>query len=89
MQRLGLLSPIDKNGRIVIPKELRRQLGMKNGEDCFEVYLDGDSIILKKSKEEACVFCGETGEILSYEGKMVCLDCIDKLTAQKNFIDIE
>ncbi len=86
MQKLGLLTPIDKNGRIVIPKELRRQLGLKNNVDRFEIYADGDSIILKKSIP-CCVFCGEKGDVLKFGDHMVCLECIDKLTAQKNVLE--
>ena len=38
---------IDDLGRIVIAKEIRQSLNIRMG-DPFEVYLDGDSIILKK-----------------------------------------
>ena len=43
----GIIRRVDELGRIVIPKEIRKSLRIKNGES-LEVYLDGDSIILKK-----------------------------------------
>ena len=47
MKTTGVIRRIDELGRIVIPKEIRKNLRIKNGES-LEVYLDGDSIILKK-----------------------------------------
>lgn len=47
MKTTGIIRRIDDLGRIVIPKELRRNLRIKNG-DTLEVFVDGDSIILKK-----------------------------------------
>ena len=59
MKTTGIIRRIDDLGRIVIPKELRRNLRIKNG-DTLEVFVDGDAIILKKyspmeSIEEAAV----------------------------------
>ena len=47
MKTTGVIRRIDELGRIVIPKEIRKSLRIKNGES-LEVYLDGDSIILNK-----------------------------------------
>ena len=47
MKTTGIIRRIDDLGRIVIPKELRRSLRIKNG-DTLEVFVDNDSIILKK-----------------------------------------
>ena len=47
MKSTGVIRRVDDLGRIVIPKEIRKSLRIKNGES-LEVYLDGDSIILKK-----------------------------------------
>ena len=59
MKTTGIIRRIDDLGRIVIPKELRRSLRIKNG-DTLEVFVDNDNIILKKyspmeSIEEASV----------------------------------
>ena len=47
MKTTGIIRRIDDLGRIVIPKELRRNLRIKNG-DTLEVFVDVDNIILKK-----------------------------------------
>ena len=47
MKTTGIIRRIDDLGRIVIPKELRRSLRIKNG-DTLEVFVDNDNIILKK-----------------------------------------
>lgn len=47
MKTTGVIRRIDELGRIVIPKEIRKNLRIKNGES-LEIYLENDSIILKK-----------------------------------------
>ena len=47
MKTTGVIRRIDDLGRIVIPKEIRKTMRIKNGES-LEIYLDEDSIILKK-----------------------------------------
>ncbi len=47
MKTTGIIRRIDDLGRIVIPKEIRRNLRIKNG-DTLEVFVDVNSIILKK-----------------------------------------
>ena len=65
MKSIGMVRPVDEMGRIVLPKELRRQFNIEDGEDSVEVFVDGDKIILKKYAP-ACIFC-------------VCPDCVRKL----------
>ena len=43
----GIIRRIDDLGRIVIPKEIRRQLGITEG-DPLEIVLDGDRLYLEK-----------------------------------------
>lgn len=47
MKATGVVRRIDELGRIVIPKELRKTLRIKEGEN-LEIYIDGENIILKK-----------------------------------------
>lgn len=47
LKSTGVIRRIDELGRIVIPKEIRRNLGIKDGEN-VEIYTENDSIILKK-----------------------------------------
>ena len=47
MKATGVVRRIDELGRIVIPKEIRKTLRIKEGEN-LEIYIDNESIILKK-----------------------------------------
>ena len=47
MKSTGVVRRIDELGRIVIPKEIRRNLGIRDGEN-MEIFTENDSIILKK-----------------------------------------
>jgi len=80
MKATGITRKIDSLGRVVLPIELRRTLDVSEG-DSLEIYVDGDSIILKKY-EPSCVFCEESKDISTFGGKNVCSDCADKLVKQ-------
>ena len=47
MKTTGIIRRIDDLGRVVIPKELRKTLRIKNG-DSLEIFVDNEDIILKK-----------------------------------------
>ncbi len=47
MKATGVVRRIDELGRIVIPKEIRKTLRIKEGEN-LEIYIENDNIILKK-----------------------------------------
>lgn len=47
MQDTGIIRRIDELGRVVIPKELRRKLRIREG-DPLEIYTNADQMVLKK-----------------------------------------
>ncbi len=47
MKTTGVIRRIDELGRIVIPKEIRKNLRIKDGEN-IEIFIEGENIILKK-----------------------------------------
>lgn len=65
MKTTGITRKIDELGRIVIPKEIRKNLGIRDGET-LEIYLDNDSIILKKFNEieNYLNLCSKLGDIV-------------------------
>ena len=69
----GIVRKVDELGRVVIPIELRRTLGIDE-KDALEIYVDHEKIILKKY-EPACVFCGNAEKIQVFKGKNVCAEC--------------
>ena len=74
----GMIRPVDKMGRVVIPKEIRAQLQVENNVDSFEIFLEGDRVILKKY-QPTCIFCKGLAESVNYEGYNVCKECLDKI----------
>ena len=82
MKSTGMRRGVDKMGRVVIPREIRAQLQVESGVDSFEIYMEGDKIILKKYRP-TCVFCDSFLKNYEYEGYMVCEDCIEKLVELK------
>lgn len=50
ISKAGIIRRIDELGRIVIPKEIRKTMHIKNGEN-LEIFIQNDNIILKKYSE--------------------------------------
>ncbi len=73
MKSTGIVRKVDELGRIVLPIELRRTLGIDE-KDSLEIYVDQERIILKKY-EPACVFCGNASDNQIFHGKNVCREC--------------
>ncbi len=74
MKSTGIVRKVDELGRIVLPIELRRILGIEE-KDRIEIFVDGESIILRKY-QPACIFCDNAKDIINYKGKNICPDCI-------------
>ena len=77
MKSTGIVRPIDELGRLVVPKELRRTLGIENG-DSVEIFTEDDRIILRKYRP-GCVFCDNASDLHPFNGKPVCNSCLRKL----------
>ena len=80
MKSTGVVRRVDELGRIVIPIELRRTMGIDE-KDALEIYVDNEKIILKKY-EPACIFCGNAEEVVNYKGKNLCRNCLTELIKQ-------
>ena len=78
MKSTGIVRKVDELGRVVIPIEIRNQLNISE-RDPIEIYVDNSLIILKKY-EESCVFCGNTENLMSYQDKLVCKKCAQKIS---------
>jgi transcriptional pleiotropic regulator of transition state genes len=77
MKSTGITRKVDELGRIVLPIELRRTLDIAE-KDPIEIYVEGNSIILKKY-ELACVFCGNPENIILFKDKNICPACMSHL----------
>ena len=77
MKSTGILRAIDNLGRIVLPIELRRHLGI-GPKDSVEIFVDKDSVVLKKY-QPSCAFCGNEKNVVEFKDKFICKDCINEL----------
>lgn len=74
MNDTGIVRRVDDLGRIVIPMELRRTLGI-HVKDPMAIMVEGESIILQKHKD-VCAICGSPEDISEIKGRPICADCI-------------
>jgi transcriptional pleiotropic regulator of transition state genes len=77
MKATGIVRRLDQLGRIVIPKELRTTLDLKD-TDPVEIFTEGDRIILRKY-QPSCIFCGEAEDLVQIDGKNVCRKCVERI----------
>ena len=78
MKSTGITRQIDSAGRVVLPKELRKMLDLKENKDYLEIFTQDDKIILRKYSP-ACVFCDSTEDVIEFGGKKVCRACAQEL----------
>lgn len=86
MKNTGVARKVDELGRVVIPVELRRTLGIAEGT-ALDFHVDGENIVLRK-QEKSCLVTGKVSEsnmelldgrmFLSKEGATELLDILEK-----------
>ena len=81
MKSTGIVRKVDKLGRIVLPIELRRTLGIGE-KDPVEIFVDNDTIILRKY-QPGCTLCGSVDKLYYVNDTPICSECVKKLSAVK------
>ncbi|MGY3716866.1 AbrB/MazE/SpoVT family DNA-binding domain-containing protein [Sutcliffiella cohnii] len=92
MQATGVVRKTDTLGRIVIPKEVRKNFNI-NENDGLEIFVENDMIILQKYKpQKECVMTGEISDqnytvangkvTLSREGVDLLLKELQKIVSE-------
>ncbi|OSM09671.1 AbrB family transcriptional regulator [Bacillus toyonensis] len=86
MKNTGVARKVDELGRVVIPVELRRTLGIAEGT-ALGFHVEGENIVLRKH-EKSCLVTGKVSEsnmellggrmFLSKEGASKLLGVIEK-----------
>ncbi|MED3036631.1 AbrB family transcriptional regulator [Bacillus thuringiensis] len=86
MKNTGVTRKVDELGRVVIPIELRRNLGIIEGT-ALDFHVEGENIVLRK-QEKSCFVTGEVSEsnmellggrmFLSKAGANELLDALEK-----------
>ena len=77
MKSTGMVRKLDELGRVVIPIEIRNKLRMVE-KDPIEIYIVGNTIMLKKV-EESCILCGKSQNLIGFKDKLVCKKCADEV----------
>jgi len=85
MKNTGIVRKLDELGRITLPIELRRTLGVDE-RDPIEIFVEEDRIILKKY-EAADIFTGDKDELIDYCGKKVSKNSIRNMAKLIGLID--
>lgn len=79
MKSTGIVRKVDELGRIVLPVELRRTLGIVE-RDRLEISVEGSAIVLRKHSP-SCVFCDSARDVLDFHGRSICPRCLEELKA--------
>lgn len=76
MRATGYVRKLDSLGRIVLPKSLRKELSINEGDD-IEMYVDDDGNVVLDKYIPRCVFCDNPkSDVIDYKGKIICSDCL-------------
>ena len=79
MKTTGVVRRLDELGRVTLPIELRRPFQLEE-RDAVEIFVEGDSIILKKYISSD-IFTGSREDLVEYKGKLVSKQSIKELAA--------
>ena len=77
MRDTGIVRRVDELGRIVIPMELRRTLGIRV-KDPLSISMDGDRIIIEKF-HDACALCGSEEDVVMVKDRALCAKCVSDI----------
>lgn len=78
MKNTGIVRRLDELGRITIPIELRRSLGIED-RDALEIFTENNSIVLEKYTPTD-IFTGAEDDLIEYHGKLVSKKSIEELS---------
>ena len=62
---------LDELGRVLIPEEMTRKLGISS-KTLLNIHLDGERIIIEKTGD-SCLFCGNSENVI--DGFHICRSC--------------
>jgi transcriptional pleiotropic regulator of transition state genes len=81
MHTTGIVRKLDGLGRIVLPSEMRRTLGIRDGDE-LEINVENDRVILSK-KHDVCIFCGAGDLTLQVQGRGICEACAGEVIGSR------
>lgn len=78
----GIVRHVDELGRIVVPKEIRKSLRIKE-TDLLDIYLR-DGVLCMEKVSLSCVCCGlrDEEQLLVHNGVHVCQECLGEFSKE-------
>jgi AbrB family transcriptional regulator, transcriptional pleiotropic regulator of transition state genes len=70
----GAIRRVDALGRVVLPIEIRRTLGIRQG-DLIQTRLENGRVVIVKVEPD-CAVCGGLADLFDMHEKHVCGDCV-------------
>lgn len=78
MEGLEMVRCVDNLGRLVIPIELRKAMGLSKG-DPVQMKVQGKSVIVEKFKD-SCMICGSSDDLYTIrDHKKLCSKCMKEI----------
>ena len=65
MRATGIVRRVDDLGRVVIPKEIRRSMGIREGEP-LEIFLDEDAVIFRRYSYKLTAEVARVAELVEH-----------------------
>ena len=78
VRTIGTARRIDQLGRVVVPAELRRMLGIRQG-DLLDIRVEDGRLVLLKLEPE-CAICSKVDNLVELHEKHVCKDCAREIS---------
>lgn len=65
MRATGIVRRVDDLGRVVIPKEIRRSMGIREGEP-LEIYLENDAVVFRRYSYKLTAEVARVAELVEH-----------------------
>lgn len=79
IKNTGMVRRMDDLGRIVIPMELRRTLGLAQLTEIEISVDDANGWVVFEALKKYCHFCGSKVDVNEFKGKHICDNCVETL----------
>jgi AbrB family transcriptional regulator, transcriptional pleiotropic regulator of transition state genes len=74
---VGITRTLDRLGRVVVPAELRRSLGIRDGDEVAITERDGEVMMRKVTPH--CAICASGEGLTDLRDKHLCQECVREI----------
>ena len=78
---MGMTRRIDQLGRVVVPAELRRALGVREG-DVISFTARGQELVLSRVVPSCAICATSTDDLVDVHDKHLCRNCVKEIRLQ-------